>query len=148
MKKITAKKIYEKIVLHGHTPTPEESNMIKGTRWMHKLNGTIPEKKNVYPNFKTFFEEETPSIEHQTRSELADSIVDKVEDRFGLHFSDLGLDPVDHNKLPEIKSFIHKHLSKCRAAAGDIKSIASVVNKAEDIYELMVRLNFMTAAVD
>ena len=45
MKKLTAKKIYEKIVLHGHIPSPEESNMIEGTHWKHKLDGTIPEKK-------------------------------------------------------------------------------------------------------
>jgi hypothetical protein len=145
MKKLTAKKIYEKIVLHGHIPSPEESNMLEGTHWKHKLDGTIPEKKNVYRNFKTFFEEETPSIEHQTRSELADSIVDKVEDKFGLHFSDMSVNPVDHTKLPEIKSFIHKHLSNCKAAIGDIKAITSAVNKAEDIHELMVKLNFLTS---
>jgi hypothetical protein len=146
MKKITAKKIYEKIVLHGHTPTPEESDVLEGTHWKHKLHGTVPEKTNVYRNnFKTFFEQEVPSNEHQSRSELADSIVDKVEDKFGLHFSDMSVNPVDHTKLPEIKSFIHKHLSKCRAATGDIKAIAVVVNKAEDIHELMVRLNIMTS---
>ena len=96
-------------------------------------------------NFKTFFEQEIPSNEHQSRSELADSIVDKVEDKFGLHFSDMSVNPVDHTKLPEIKSFIHKHLSKCRAATGDIQAIAAVVNKAEDIHELMVRLNILTS---
>ena len=145
MKKLTAKKIYEKIILHGHTPSPEESGMLEGTPWKHKLYGTIPEKKNIYRNFKTFFEEEMPSIEHQSRSELANSIVDKVEDTFGLHFSDMSINPVDGTKLPEIKSFILKHLSKCRAATGDIKTIAAVVNKAEDIYELMIKLNFLTS---
>ena len=145
MKKITAKKIYEKVVLHGHTLTPEESSVLEGTPWKHKLDGTVPEKKNIYRNFKTFFEQETPFNVHQSRSELADSIVDKVEDKFGLHFSDISVNPIDHSKLPEIKNFIIKHLSKCRAATGDIKTIATVVNKAKDIYELMVRLNTLTS---
>jgi len=145
MKKITAKKIYEKIVLHGYTPTPEEGRVLEGTPWKHKLDGTIPEKKNVYRNFKTFFEQEVPSNEHQTRSELANSIVDKVEDKFNLHFSDINVNPIDQAKLPDIKNFIHNYLSKCRAATGDIKVIASVVNKAQDVHELLIKMNMLTS---
>ncbi len=145
MKKTTPKKIYEDIILCGKTPEPEHLKLLKGTRWEHKLNGTTPEKADIYRSFKAHFESEAPSISFQDRSELANSIVDKVEDKFGLHFSDLKANPVNHNKFDEIKSFVENHIKHSKAADSDKHSILKVVNKADDIYELMIKLNSLTS---
>jgi len=146
MRPLTPKKIYEKITLQGYQASPEELKQLEGTPWHHKLNNTTPSNKDVYKNpssFKRFFEEETSALEPLTRSDLADVVLDKVEDKFGLHYS-TGIKKTDNASLPQVKEFALTIIQRANAHPEDKKRVASSVNKAKTVCNLLTRLNLLS----
>ncbi len=137
---LTPKKIYEKITLANSTPTEEELNSMKGTRWHHKYHGTVPDKTEAFKTFKNFFMD---SATHQPVDAygLASFISDKLEDKFGLHYADFTFDDTDPSKFEIVKQTAMDLISKANAPVADKKIIAKLVNDADDVYILMMRLN-------
>lgn len=139
---ISPKKLYEKIVLSGYRPTAEEVKSIKGTHWYNKLYGE--ESKNPYSAFKYFYKEDNSSSKVMDRFQLADYILDKIEDQYGLHFSSSYNVEHDETKLSKIKKFIMELLGKCKSHLQDKSDVAKRVQRAEDISELLILLNMIS----
>jgi len=148
MARLTPKQIYEKIVINGQQATPEELKQLEGTHWQHKLNGTTPDISSVYKSkpFKTFYEEEdTIASAPLTRSSLALKLIDKIEDKFDLHFAVIGANRVDESKLNDIKKYIASILEKANINIDDRRSIIRAVNKSASVSNLVTRLHLFTA---
>lgn len=139
---LSPKKIYEKIVLNDYTPTEEEAQALKGTHWHNKLYGGV--SKNPYSSFKRFFKEENVGAKVMDRFQLADHILDSIEDQYGLHFSNVHDVPYDDSKLDVLKDHAIKILEKGRANADDKNDIAKRVVGAQSVSELLIRLNMLS----
>lgn len=135
------KKLYEKIRLHGHKATPEELSALEGTHWKHKLNGTTPSSKDVYKpfSFKGYFKEE--SSDYLSRQQLADKVLDGIEDTFNIHFSNLQSPNVD---IEKVKEHAYGIINRSNASMGDKQYIAKVVNNANDVDALNIKLGILS----
>lgn len=137
---MSAKRMYEAITLRGHKATPEQLAKLEGTRWKHKLNGTTPSTTEIYKNnnFKSFFREEMTGT--LSLADLADRVLDRVEDQFGIHYSDLGTGEVDVNAA---KEYAYKIINQCNATRGDKQRVANAVNSARDVHDIALKLGMM-----
>lgn len=140
----TPKKIYEEITLRGHQATPEQLAKLEGTRWGHKLKGTKPSSSEIYkshtPAFKSYFKEVSSTGNTLNRKELADRVVDKVEDQFGVHYSDTEAPSGDVNRM---KGYAHKIISQANASQKDKMYIGRIVDKATDATDLIITLGLV-----
>lgn len=141
-----AKKIYEKLVFTGTTPTQEDLDGMKNTRWHYKYHGQEPTKADIFNTFKNYYTEDTPSNEPMDMYQLATYILDKVEDKFGLHFSDLSVrDGLNTTDLPKLKGFVAELVKRADTPTSDKQLILMSVNRSRDVFELLMALNYKTA---
>ena len=141
---LTPKKIYEKITLIGYNPTPEELDALKDTHWFNKLFGGTS-GKNPFSKFKNFFKEDDSFTKHMNKHEMADCILDKIEDQFGLHYSNFHDLPLNRDsKLPEVKEHVMMLLQKCKGHVDDKKEIAKKVDSADSVTDVLIKLNFLS----
>lgn len=139
---MSPKKLYEKIVLGNHNPSPEEVESLKGTHWHNKLYGGVG--KSPYAAFKSFYKETNTGSSMLDRYQMADHVLDSIEDQFGLHFSNFQDVPYDDTKLQSIKDYAMSLLQRCRGNTEDKNDIARRIVNAESVSELLVRLNMLS----
>ena len=142
MAKLTPKQIYELIVIHKQQPSPEQLKELEGTHWHHRLHGTSPTVGDIFKakKFKTYYEEEdTVSHTHVSLSDFASHLIDRLEDKYNLHFS--SDERPDDTKLNDIKQYISAALAKAVLGDGDRKSVVRAVNSAQSVSGLMIKLH-------
>ena len=140
--KSSAKRIFEKIKLLNHTPTQDEAATLQDTVWQHKLSGSAQPFKKT---FKSFFSEEPVLSDQMTRSEVSEYIVDAIEDKFDLHFSDGSLGQVRPEYLPIIKKFAVDTLEKLPADEYTKRATLNIINNANEINTLLLKLSLAAA---
>jgi hypothetical protein len=137
MRKLTAKKVYERVTLHKQQLSEEDHHVLHGTPWHHKVHGTTPDPDDQDLNFKTFYGQETIEEGEMTKAEMADALSDKIEDKFNLHFSNHERPAVDYET---VKEYAHKILFQMEGHEDDRKSLASIINTEESVNMLLAKL--------
>lgn len=137
---MNAKKIYEKIVLTGHTPSEQELSVLRGTKWGKLLNGD-----NVVAGtktFKTYVEDEEGIANTQlSRPLLADMVLDKIEDKFDIHFSSFNIDA----NVKQVQMFAIKLINNASAANGDKLSLINSIKSVDNVSDLLTKLGLASS---
>ena len=145
--KLSAKRMYENITLSNRKVTPEQIKALEGSNWHHVYHGTVPEATAVSTNFKSFFSEEAENLTiHRSLPQLAEFIADRIEERFGLHYSNLKTETAKGGTKENVASFALDLLKKVVAASGDKEKIAKVIQNADIPQDMLVRLHIMSGA--
>ena len=145
--KLSAKRMYENITLSNRKATLEQIKALEGSNWHHVYYGTVPEAATVGTNFKSFFSEETENLTiHKSLPQLAEFVADKIEERFGLHYSNLKTEAAKGGTKENVTNFALDLLKKVVAANGDKEKIAKVIQNADIPQDMLVRLHVMSGA--
>ena len=145
--KLSAKRMYENLTLSNRKATPEQIKALEGSNWHHVYHGTVPEAAAVDTNFKSFFSEENENLTvHRSLPQLAEFVADRIEERFGLHYSNLKTEAAKGGTKDNVTNFAVDLLKKVAAANGDKEKIIKAIQKADIPQDALVRLHVMSGA--
>ena len=141
----SAKQIYEKITLGKHKPTPAQLKALEGSKCHQRYHG-IAEEKNTGVKFKSFFAEKPEDLSRRKNiTQLAEYVIDKVEETFDMHYSNVKTEKSKHS-IQDIAKFAFNLLDKVNAAHGDKEKITKAIKKSDTPDDMLIRLQVMSGA--